>query len=74
MPFPGPVAAHLPWAWEVTPARYPLPQSWRWPRPGTNWMLFCSVCWRRVTWTGWDLAQHGVIGSRGPWVGPQRLA
>ncbi|XP_030894424.1 protein lin-37 homolog isoform X4 [Leptonychotes weddellii] len=27
------------------------PESWRWPRPGTNLMLFCSVCWRRVTWT-----------------------
>ncbi|XP_013377845.1 PREDICTED: protein lin-37 homolog isoform X5 [Chinchilla lanigera] len=26
--------------------------SWRWPKHGTNWMLFCSVFWRRVTWTG----------------------
>ncbi|XP_035142310.1 protein lin-37 homolog isoform X3 [Callithrix jacchus] len=26
--------------------------SWRWPKPGTNWTPSCSVCWRRVTWTG----------------------
>lgn len=22
-------------------------------------MLFFSVCWRRATWTGWDLVQPG---------------
>uniref|UniRef100_A0A8D1LLR6 Lin-37 DREAM MuvB core complex component n=2 Tax=Sus scrofa TaxID=9823 RepID=A0A8D1LLR6_PIG len=63
LPGPGPkiryacpslaqVAAQLPWARGVTPAWSLLPQSWRWPRPGTSWMLFCSVFWRRVTWTG----------------------
>lgn len=53
---------------ELTPTWHPLPQSWKWSKPGTNWMLSCSVCWRRVTWTGWDLLQ---LGSKGwePWVG-----
>lgn len=85
MPFFSPVGCPPALGLKLTPAWYSLPQSWRWLRLGTNWMLFCSVSWRRVTWTGWALSQLGVIGGWEPWhfgpsglewiwVGPQNLA
>ncbi|XP_051844912.1 protein lin-37 homolog isoform X6 [Antechinus flavipes] len=41
----GSIGEHYPRRWEQW-------QSWRCPKPGTTWTPSCSVCWRRVTWTG----------------------
>lgn len=82
MPFPGPAAAHLAWAWEVTPAWYP-PSSpeleMAKARNQLDAVLQCLLEKSHMDRLGSDPGQgHGKLGALVGgtlwlWVGPQRL-